>query len=283
MKTKILFIVAFVMIICIIVGCQAKSELTYDEYINECNEGYSDYPYYNIFDSIAVKDGGAEYLKGHTEVCGDFVISDYTDGVCINQYLTDSAENEIIIPENLNGKEVVKIGAYYDESLGCFRGAFDGYFDTYIDSFKNPVITLPSTVKYLSSLVVDDVIRLTNDYITTENFSFEISADNPFYTSFGGSIFSKNMDTLLYYNSLTGQLPDSTAVFAPSNGVNGSEYQSIRFGKGLREINAEVWYEESGPYNDTLGINDFSTVYGVKGSAAEEWAIDNGFTFEALD
>ncbi|MBQ7596123.1 MAG: hypothetical protein IJU45_05610 [Clostridia bacterium] len=131
---------------------------------------------------------------------GQFMISDYKDGICINQYLGN--EKDVVIPETINGKKVIKIGGY---------PVFDGYVDSYSSLFSVfckfeslededlshyypdniETVTLPKYLKEIHLNSFENVVKLKR-IIVDEN--------NPYYKStMGGRRFlSKTGSHLLW-------------------------------------------------------------------------------------
>ena len=133
---------------------------------------------------------------------GQFVISDYKDGICINQYL--GKEKDVVIPETINGKKVIKIGGY-----ALFWGDFFGYYatlesafcdiinpeneDRYYYTHKIESITIPQYVKEIYMGNFQETINLKKIIVADEN---------PYYkSSVGGRILlSKTGHHLLWEN-----------------------------------------------------------------------------------
>lgn len=116
----------------------------------------------------------------------EYYISDYKDGICINRYV-GNAEN-LIIPETIDGKKVIKLGSYYglDIDIGYFESsAFSKPFD--IVNYRS--IYIPSGVKEISASTFTSMCPGLREIIVDEK--------NPYYYSKNGNLYSKEVDKLL--------------------------------------------------------------------------------------
>ena len=116
---------------------------------------------------------------------GDFLVSDYNGGICINRYVGN--EKDVVIPEKIDGKNVIKIGLYFERSWDDTSDGIDGsiYFQRnafYETGVKS--IYLPSGLKE---------IVMYSFYISEKNTlkSIKVSKENPYYLSVNGILFSK--------------------------------------------------------------------------------------------
>ena len=116
---------------------------------------------------------------------GDFLVSDYNGGICINRYVGN--EKDVVIPEKIDGKNVIKIGLYFERSWDDTSDGIDGsiYFQRnafYETGVKS--IYLPSGLKE---------IVMYSFYISEKNSlkSIKVSKENPYYLSVNGILFSK--------------------------------------------------------------------------------------------
>ncbi len=185
---------------------------------------YNSVPYFNVFDSMFIDYKNSDYepkiikklIKKYKKTFrkasdnSDYYISDYKDGVCINQYV--GKEKDVVIPETLDGKKVIKIGAYisYDWELGSdYNSPFNEY--------KINSITIPKTVKEVSFGALncyrcegdDHIYYLKNIYVDSEN---------PYYTSVKGILYNKDKTCLLqipmnYQNKTIDILEGTKAVY----------------------------------------------------------------------
>lgn len=297
---SVFFIIALISVMLIFVSCENnnidyKSLEGYKEYISDSDKGYEDLPYFNVVDSMEESEKAREYFRANSRQCGPYIITDYEDGVCINEYLgsSDSFVDVLSIPETLDGKPVVKIGGFLqqmyideiDEIDEIVIGAFGGYF------IRN--LQLPSTLK----IITRDVLKCSPYTGFCENGVHEsilrilVNKNNPYYTSKDGVLYSKDLAKLVYidyYNDMINVsyeplecfsyiVPDFVESFEPTKGVP-SGLNGIKIGKNVKNINTYINRDEDG-LDWALDI----IVSGYKNTAAEEWAKQENIKFEALD
>lgn len=260
-----------------------KSLRGYKEYISDSDKGYEDMPYFNVIDSMEESFEAREYYRANSRECGDYIITDYEDGVCINKFIGQAAYSvngcTIDIPATLDGKPVVKIGCYPEYEGFGFEGRED--ISSPFGGLRDCTLNLPETVKVISAQSIwyvsgimseddqDDLVHLV-----------KINADevNPYYSSEDGVLYSKDKKKLLFvyfdYGWQSYSVPDFVESFEPSLGVPYG-FKSIEIGKNVNNINAGIDIGE--------GNTPEFTVYGYKGTAAEEWARQEDLEFEALD
>ncbi len=126
----------------------------------------------------------------------DFYVSNYKNGICINGYVGN--DEDIIIPEYLDNKKVLKIGSQIigfddgSDDLLCMTPFYDEHRDFEIDT-----IYIPSGVKEISFASLDEGKRIVVD------------KNNPYYYSVGGVLFSRKTKKVLlipyqlfYYRSV---------------------------------------------------------------------------------
>lgn len=243
-------------------------------------ETYAHFPSYCVEDAMTESDQALKQYRDSRRTCGEFEITDFEDGVCINNYLGSAEGNAVVIPSQLDGKPVVKLGAHPveeynpDEMPQAFAGAFDG-----IQSDKTVTLVIPETVSVVSRYVADANRNNIYGFAEDNGFAFEIASDNPVYSSRDGCIFSKDGATLLYLSQQSNYtVPEQVVSFQPSNGINGSAPINIQLGKNVIEIDAEVFYDESGAADPFL-----CEIKGYRGTIAEKWAADNELPFLPLD
>lgn len=270
-------------------GCSETpcfSELDgYTDYISDSGNGYNDIKYFNVKDSMEESEEARKYFNANQRRAGDYLITDYENGVCINQYFGSHNSGVIKIPEEIEGKPVVKIGGYIDnKSDGTFVGALGGYTDV--------VIELSSSVKVISKEVVfneNGMIPEESRYMFAYLSGFTVDEDNPYYSAENGNLFSKDYKKLLWmsttYNSTDGSdgyiVPESVEVFEPANGV-WCLLDKITFGKNVKEINTYIDNGESGTEPNPNIIPEV-IVCGYKDSVAEEWAESQYAKFEEIN
>lgn len=263
-----------------------KSLEGYEEYISDSDKGYEDLPFFNVVDSMEESEEAREYFIANSRQCGDYIITDYEDGVCINKYTrfiwNSLDEITINIPETLAGKPVVKIGGYlkYDdigygeeEIVVC---AFGG--------FRNCTLNLPKTLKVITKDSIRDYIGMIPED-TRDNYveiqEINVDENNPYYSSKDGELYSKDMKKLLfaYFGIWSSEykVPDFVETFEPALGVP-SGLTSIEIGKNVKNINTYIDRDEDG-----LDWVPDIIVSGYKNTAAEKWAKQENVKFEALD
>lgn len=289
MKKIFTFILIFLLTIIFFTGCEKyysnyKSEDGYVEYVSDNDTGYEDVPYYNCDEAMESSEDARKYYENNKRRSGDYIITDYNDGVCINQYVgCNVAENATLnVPEKIDGKPVVKIGGYPVDNGDDFLGAFAGN--------KNFTLKLPSTVKYIGShtfLYYSGIIPEENRDNFTLVKSVEVSEDNPYYASYKGALYTKDKKSLLYepklqwiYLERNYVVPEFVENFAPSNGVSDGEI-TLTIGENVKTINTFIDKGEDGiepnPY-----VTPNVVIIGYKNTAAEEWAIEQYAIFEKL-
>lgn len=259
-----------------------KNEEGYEEYISDTDAGYDDLPYYNCEESMEKSKAALRYYENNSRRCGDYIITDYEDGVCINRYVGFWKWEEISVPETLDGKPVVKIGAYPVDNGERFYGVFSGCNDF--------TLILPSTVKYIgnrtflfySGIVSED----ERDDFTLVN-SVKVSEDNPYYTAVDGVLYSKDKKALLYDSNLlwinlgkSYNVPNFVEVFEPSNGVADCG-ATITIGENVKKINTFIDKGEDGTEPNPYA-KPWIVVRGEKDSAAEKWAKEQYAKFEEI-
>ncbi len=116
----------------------------------------------------------------------EYFISDYKDGVCINRYR--GKDKNLIIPETIDGKKVVKLGSYHSPDI------MDGYYAT-------PALSSAfEKVDYSSIRIPSGVKEITADTFTSllpELEEIVVDEQNPYYYSKNGDMYSKETGDLL--------------------------------------------------------------------------------------
>lgn len=248
----------------------------YDEYIATGNTGYEDIPYFNIENDIP-NEKAYEYYKKNKRVVGNYTITDYEDGVCLNKInITPEDESEIKIPETIDGKPVVKIGSYVRDESAKFG---DIVLCNPFNQALRCTVTLPSTVKYISSealLTPNFMVEDEDRDIYARIDYFEVVSDNPYYSSYNKNLYSKDYSKLLYlyddsyisdvildsdeFPATDGMGSDDNykplKVFEPVNGINGDSDIVVFDCADLTKINTFVDYGESGRIYGNPKIDD---------------------------
>lgn len=271
-----------------------KNEEGYQEYISDCNTGYEDVPYYFAEDSMTESASARKYFKKNCRRVGDFLITDYMDGVCINKYCGFLFGDDLIIPEKIDGKPVVKLGGYFEGDIETE----DGYKEI-IGAFggnASVTIHIPSTVKIITQEAVwfdRGMISDEDKYKYVYIIGFDVNKDNPYYySSEYGNLYSKDMKTLLYsqnYNEFKSEyengesitvIPNYIENFSPSNGISMDE--RLKFDKTIKKINTYIDMGESDSSELDPKYNGV-VIYGYKNTVAEKWANEQHAIFVSLD
>lgn len=292
---KFLAIFSFfaLMFIMFLSGCSASSNYMeisgYKNYISDTNAGYYDIVHYNVVDSMENNSNAREYFIKNNRRKGDYLITDYEDGVCINKFYGSPDSNGIInIPETIDNKSVVKLGGYIesidDENV---IGAFGGYADI--------IIKIPSTVKVISQNATmnnSGIIPEESRYMFVDIFGFEVDKNNPYYSSKNGTLYSKDYTKLLWVNTMGRDnnnpdwfideyiVPEYVETFEPSNGIY-CLLNKIKIGKNVKKINTYIDKGESGIEPDPDLVPDV-IICGYNDSIAEKWAKEQYAKFEEL-
>lgn len=246
----------------------------YNEHYGISDNGCSKSYFFNIMDVLfsAVKsnDERADRNYKNNRTAGDFVIGDYYsdndefEGVCILDYTGDS--KDVVIPEQLDGEDVVALGAYDIVYNECLRLPFEK------TGFR--CITLPPTLKYIydGALEFSDVVFLSEqdrkNYDITLPEIINVDPENDYFSSENGILYSKDKTCLLCvpanYKAEQLTLPDSVEYIAEnaivcenikqlniSKNVAGINYPSFIFSKKLERINVA---EQNKHYSSNNGV-----------------------------
>lgn len=290
------FILLCLVLLCLFVSCnkdiEYKNMQGYDEYISDSDTGYEDAPYFNaqMYSVISENKEAVNYYKNNVRRCGRYLITDYKDGVCINRCYNLWGKT-INIPETLDGKPVVKLGAYVTEEL-----IGDTIFYKAVSAFsgiENCVLNIPSTVKYINHETLYEFIGMLTDKMAKESpFIAEINVDkdNPYYYSENGILFTKDKKSLLYHPLLNDMfypnfeytIPDFVDNFEPMSGVS-ADCGCLIFGKNIKQINTNVCDGEGIDILDYANYDSYLLVKGYKGTVAEKWARKYRLKFIPLD
>ena len=280
---KSLNIVSVVLIIILsifVVGCTSKD---YSNYKNEV--GYKEYTklgkgscYVDSF-GVQLKLGNKNvqsYLENNMRQSGNYLITNFMDGICINRYVGDITT--VDIPDTIDGKPVIMIGAFINDEKET-KGAFAG-----IEQCK---LKISKTVKYIDSRVLCDYSNCFE--------AVEVDKSNPYYCSENNILYSKDKETLLYIKSGNEFeddkffVPNTVENFCPIDALDDYSYQII-FNKNIKNINACVDLGEDGVTpKDTQEKSDYFipsaqvVIKCYKGTVAEKWAKEHGLLCIYLD
>lgn len=252
---------------------------------------YDKAPYYNVFDKMYIEYRENIYndnrliklTKKYDKTFRaasdnkDFIISDYKSGVCINKYL--GKEENIKIPDTLDGKKVIKLGAYIYYNFS----EEDNYYSEYASPFASlPVvsdiksITLPKYLKYISYQSLYGVSLMGNNSTAGEAFQTKhtmeniyVDKENPYYASFDGMLYSKDKTCLLQiplnYKKSTIDIAQGTkAVYAVSAQTTKTlkiPSSVISFGESINK-NGDIDYDKDYPslYNYPLNTDEVKNI-----------------------
>lgn len=263
MKKIFVFLILILSILMFLSGCGNKD---YSGYKNE--KGYSDYisnrntgcKHMNSFGlkSNLNKEDAQEYYKNNVRRCGDFLITNYMDGICVNKYIGNSSV--VNIPNYLNGKPVIMLGQDLDNE----------FFSTYDIHLK-----IPANIRYISSNIFNYYDEDGNIFNIYE--SIEVDMNNPYYYSYNNSIYTKDRKTLLYFNyshgpddSKNGIMLSSVENFEPINPLENQPYVIV-FSDKVKYVDASI---DLGEWKKSPSLNANITVMAQcsKDSAAYNWA-----------
>jgi len=153
-----------------------------------------DVPYYYYAEKV-FWEGDKEGVEEFNEKCyvskenEDYVIYDYKDGVAISSY--DGEGGDVVIPETLDGKKVVKLGCYQNNY-------FD--FDDENEVFASAAFCDSSNTIQIKSIHIPSGVKEIVCYTFSTNgdsLKITVDEDNPYYYSFNGMLFSKATKKLL--------------------------------------------------------------------------------------
>lgn len=207
MKRKSVILIFTVIIAILLCSCGYKKDVDDNEsdYVSE-----DDY-----YQGLEYKDPDK---PEKTYKSGDYTVSDFKGGICINKY--SGSEKNIKIPEDIDGKKVVSISGYYSD-----EGFISAFNDADITS-----LLIPSSVEYISCLSLRYLEKLQN--ITVED-------DNPYYSSVDSILYSKDKTVVLLVPT---DYPKSELVFPDALTNVGlwsmdwaENVKSVKFGKSLQK------------------------------------------------
>lgn len=238
-------------------------------------------------------------LKAKQRAVGDYIISDFKNGVCINKVKFDKKKyplerkgddedyrTEVIIniPETLDGKKVIKLGEFVKKEADIY-GVNDrdceytsqGFLTEFPDDYRI-TLKIPKTVKYISGNALEsiDEYREETDFFYSKGYITDIEADvnNPYYKSVDGVLYSKDMSWLLFFRpDPLGEwekeqiftVPETVRYIADTNLCESRidpEY-TLKIGKNVKKIYAHIMDGECGTYS--------CKIEAPKGSAASKW------------
>lgn len=149
-----------------------KSIAGYKEYISDRDKG--EVTSFCGMATILEKNNKARsYYKNNVRKSGNFLITNYLDGICINKVI-DITKWDFKIPEQIEGLPVIKLGSYLDNN-DCFRpfASLVGVNVKFVmDEGGYKVVRLSKNVKYIEA---DNLFRYENYII------YSVDKENPYY------------------------------------------------------------------------------------------------------
>ncbi|MGN1433316.1 MAG: leucine-rich repeat protein [Ruminococcus sp.] len=201
-----------------------------------------------------------------------FLYSTYHDGTAkIKEY--DGDETELVIPSELDGYKVVKINSYaFSENWNLVSVVIpDGVTDIGTCAFENcgnlASVKIPDSVTSIHNWAFESCESLVSITIPDSVTSIGDGAFN-YCTSLESVKLSKNLSSI-----------GSFAFFATS-------LKNVTIPLSVTEIGEQAFgyylVEDEGKGNSYYEKVDGFTIRGFRDSAAESYANDNGFEFEAI-
>lgn len=161
-----------------------------------------------------------DYLKSYdkaTRRSGDYIITDFQNGVCINEYIYDESKVkdkklEVNIPDKIEGKKVLKLGGACKKLWGNEISYGYEYFETgflvNVPSGIDVTVKIPKTVRDICYSSFDNS-HLSDDWDSYYSSNPEtdkkaqkyeeafvskiiVDKDNPYYSSKDGILCTKN-------------------------------------------------------------------------------------------
>ena len=182
--------------------CNEINGVSYDSYGNiiQCSQ----VPYYGFLDrdeAIANYNSNTGDVITESNIINtyrfasdnsDYLITDYKNGVGIVKY--EGNEKNLVIPEFLDGKPVVKLSGYlkkYDNGIYCYKPA--------IDCSKVSSIILPANLKEIAfgSLHIAPPFTESDEEKKDILERIEVNAANSHFSSIDGILYNKNKSVLL--------------------------------------------------------------------------------------
>ena len=254
----------------------------YTEYISDQNTGCEKMPSFSTTPSMFNSEKACEYFKNNSRRSGDYLITNYLDGVCINRYYGD--DKTIEIPEKIDGLNVIKLGSFLEDDV---YGAFSDTWDCNL--------VIPKTVKYIDSEVLAMYIMMVDSPYNNRIKSVTIDEDNPYYCSIDSSIYTKDKKTLLFFNTdscyylldhiYEHEIESFVEDISIGPWITNMSETTLTIGKNVKSISAHVYYGE-GTWSPNEGVStdslDSLIVRGYPGTAAEKWAKEENLPFEEI-
>lgn len=202
-KTKPFNILAVILLI-IIIALLVYQCCVLSKDDNNTNMFFYETPYYYHYRALGKndKDYVDYYNNARTSSDGLYEVTDYEDGVCIRDYFGE--EKNVIIPETIDGKKVVKIGIKYfstdfsdDETIPEYiksETAFEAQWND-VDAYNSFIesIYIPRYVREIESQTFRDAGEKLK--------KIEVAPENKYFKSSRGMLFSATGVLLWDYNT----------------------------------------------------------------------------------
>ena len=144
----------------------------YKEYISDRNKGEIT-SFCCMCSSLYLSEKARTYYKKNIRKAGNFLVTNYLDGICINKVI-NRKKWDGKIPEKIEGLPVIKLGSYYfyyernvPESLNVLSFASEKKIYSHYS-----LVYLPKTIKYIDYQNLN-ISRIRHRYIVNKN--------NPYY------------------------------------------------------------------------------------------------------
>lgn len=281
---------SLILLLMCFLSCELNNEKKQNSGINTVDYTLESKDYDYTTEVLARNDKtGKEARKKYKKSCkiiGDFLVSKYKEGLCINKYLGKEGTSNnnaklkinIKIPELIAGKKVLKVGCYLKIEKHHYY-AYGPFSDVF--AYERLNVFIPKTVKCISEEAFQPKYKEKGDFFSGIINNIEVSKNNKYFSSQDGSLYSKRKTRLLYksYPSFDDTDNDTLGSFKiPDSVISVSkcifhDSQSITIGKRVKQIDAYFLYEPEG----------YCEVSGYKNSAAEKWAKEYGLQFIELD
>lgn len=170
-----------------------QKDKTAKRYNEEIKEIYSDSD--NVFNEQYSADYKSRMYVSKEDK--DWLISDYEDGISVNKYL--GKDKEIVIPETLDGKKVLRLDFNYSKQPDD-TWSHDGphsydYYHCAFDKTDIELITIPSGVKeirYGTFLNISSTEKPTLKKVAVNK------GNKVFYSNNDGDLLAKKNDEVIY-------------------------------------------------------------------------------------
>lgn len=244
-----------------------------------------------------------DYLDNYEKATrrhGDFIVSDFKDGVCIHEYIYKKSKvknNKLLvdIPDKIDGKKVLKLGTASKRLWENEISVDDEYIQTgfliNVPSKVKVTVKIPETVRDISessfkNILSDDFYEYYSadpeynkdavKYESTYISEIIVDKNNPYYTSDKGSLYTKDKKWLLFVrgNLKDFVVPDSVRTISEEAFENYSTEDdiTITIGENVKKIydilpsgfsdESKLKYRlKKGSYADKFIHNDWDKKY----------------------